>query len=66
MQTATQITLRELDRRHNNGIDVALLWNSQTNRLFVFVEDERGGDSFELEVAPSDAMHAFTHPYAYG
>ena len=57
--------LRELDRRHNHGVDVALLWNSITDRLFVSVMDERGGGSFEVEVAPTDALDAFRHPFVY-
>ena len=57
--------IRELDRRRGDGIDVALLWDSRTNRVLVAVEDEREGDSFELEVSAADALDAFRHPYAY-
>ncbi len=57
--------IRELDRRHNHGIDVSLLWNSITDRLFVSVLDERNGGSFEVEVAASDALDAFRHPFVY-
>lgn len=58
-------TVRELDRRINDGFDVSLLWHSETNRVFVTVEDQRHGDSFALEVDPSDALEAFHHPFAY-
>ncbi len=61
--SATEI--RELDHRSNHGIDVALLWNSITDRLFVSVHDECGGGSFEVEVAASDALDAFRHPFVY-
>jgi dihydrofolate reductase len=57
--------IRELDRRINDGIDVKLLWNSDTNRVSVAVEDERTGEFFELDVDPEDALIAFQHPYAY-
>jgi hypothetical protein len=57
--------IRELDRRRNDGIEVRLLWNARTNRVLVSVEDEREGDSFEVEVRDGDALQAFHHPYAY-
>lgn len=65
MATATDIGARELDHRSNDGIDVTLLWNSQTNRVFVAVEDERHGELFEFQVAGADALEAFRHPYAH-
>jgi len=65
MSQTFEIGVRELDRRSNDGIDVALLWNPRTDRLFVAVEDDRHGDSFELEVEAADALDAFRHPYAY-
>lgn len=57
--------VRELDRRANDGIVVRLLWDSQTDRVLVAVEDERASESFELEVPAGDALEAFRHPYAY-
>ena len=57
--------IRELDHRHGDGISVSLLWNSQTNDVLVAVHDERADESFELRVAPADALDAFHHPYAY-
>jgi hypothetical protein len=65
MSTADQKAIRELDRRMNDGFDVRLLWNSRTNRVFVAVEDHRGGGSLELDVDASDALEAFHHPFAY-
>jgi hypothetical protein len=56
---------RELDRRSNDGIDVALLWNPRTNRLVVTVADDRRGDSFEIDVDAADALDVFHHPFAY-
>ena len=57
--------IRELDRRQDDGIDVTLFWNSRTDQLFVAVEDERGGESFRVDVDAADALDAFHHPYAY-
>ena len=65
MTTTTHPSIRELDHRVNDGIDVRLLWNSLTNRVSVAVADERTGEFFELEVDPDDARIAFEHPYAY-
>jgi hypothetical protein len=58
-------TIRELDRRTSDGIDVRLLWNSLTDQVVVAVQDARTLESFELQVAPDDASFAFHHPYAY-
>ena len=65
MRSTSEIGVRELDARSTDGIDVTLLWNPRTNQLFVAVEDERRGDSFELEIDPADALDAFRHPYAF-
>jgi hypothetical protein len=63
MYTTTEI--RELDRRSNDGVDVALLWNPRTNRVVIALEDDRSGDSFEIDVDAADALDAFRHPFAY-
>jgi hypothetical protein len=66
MNNATaQRTVRELDRRTNDGIEVRLLWNSLTNQVSIAVADVRNRESFELRVAGADALGAFHHPYAY-
>jgi hypothetical protein len=56
---------RELDRRTNHGVDVRLLWHAPSDRVFIVVVDEGGGDSFELEVDATNALDAFRHPYVY-
>jgi hypothetical protein len=65
MIETTDIEIRELDRRRGDGIEVRLLWNARTNSVLVAVEDEREGDSFQVEVREGDALEAFHHPYAY-
>jgi hypothetical protein len=42
--------IKELDHRHRDGIDVTLLWNSRTDRVFTAVEDERLGERLEIPV----------------
>ena len=63
----SQVTdvIRELDQRTTDGITVTLLWNAQTNGVFVSVVEERNGVSFEFAVPAADAADAFHHPYVY-
>jgi hypothetical protein len=56
---------RELDFRSNDGLEVALLWQPETNQLSVSVYDSKTGDDFDFEVDPAEATDAFNHPYAY-
>ena len=56
--------MRELDQRTTDGIEVRLLWDTDTHAVFVSVT-ERDGRPFEFEVFPADALEAFRHPYAY-
>lgn len=65
MSTAAETDIRELDRRRNDGIDVRLLWNPVTDRLWIDVSDERMGGSFAVDVEPGEALKAFRHPYSY-
>jgi hypothetical protein len=56
---------RELDFRSTDGLEVALLWQPETDRISVTVFDAKTGDDFDFQVDPEDAMDAFHHPYAY-
>jgi hypothetical protein len=59
-------TFRELAHRRNDGIDVTMFWDSATDRVTIVVDDRKGGDAFEILVAPGErAMDVFTHPFAY-
>lgn len=58
-------TLRELDRRTGNGIDVQLLWDPDTGRVSVAVEDAHSGEALLFGVDGANALDAFQHPYAY-
>ena len=57
--------IRELNHRVNDGIEVKLLWNSDTNGVSVSIAETRSDLSFEFGVAAIDASDAFHHPYAY-
>jgi len=56
----------ELSYRESDGLQVWLLWRPGLDRVNVRVEDTRGDEAFELEVAGRDALDAFEHPFAYG
>ena len=58
-------SLRELARRSNGGIEVALFWDAVSGELTVCVADEPGDSYFELYPAPTRALECFYHPYAY-
>jgi hypothetical protein len=58
-------SLKELDFRASDGLEVALLWQADDERLIVEVVDTKLGDAFRLEIAASEAGDAFQHPYAY-
>jgi hypothetical protein len=62
---ASQTSVRELDHRTSDGIDVTLRWDPLTNGVSVAVRDDRRGDSLAFEVDPADALCAFHHPYAH-
>ena len=58
-------TPRELARRENDGLHVALLWHPSEDEVTVTVADARSGVCFELPVDGQRALHAFHHPFAY-
>ena len=63
--TTPKSTVRELDYRTNDRIEVRLLWNSLNDSVSVSVDDTRSGESFQFDVAPTHALEAFRHPFAY-
>lgn len=63
--TTPNTTVRELARRNGSGLDVVLRWHPETDSVSIAVEDEKTGDSFEVEVAGDQALDAFEHPFAY-
>jgi hypothetical protein len=66
MTVNTLHSMRELDRRHNDGIHVRLLWSETDNSVAVAVADTKTGDAFVVEVRNGDsALEVFHHPYAY-
>ena len=59
-------TMRELDSRSADGIQVRLLWSEGEGRVMVAVADAKSGDGFSIEVGDGDdVLDVFHHPYAY-
>ena len=59
-------SMRELDSRASDGIQVWLLWCQDNDRVFVAVNDHKTGEAFSVEVPEGErALHVFDHPYAY-
>jgi hypothetical protein len=66
MITLLPPTMRELDSRSADGIQVRLLWSETDGRVMVAVADTKSGDDFTMEVRAGDnALDVFRHPYAY-
>lgn len=66
MTTPSTTTLRELDHRVSDGIDVRLLWRPHDDRALVAVTDAKTEESFTIEVgADQRPLDVFHHPYAY-
>ena len=59
-------SLRELDSRVSDGIQVDLMWCERTGRAWVVVTDSRTGEAFSLPVRDGERpLDVFHHPYAY-
>jgi hypothetical protein len=55
----------ELARRPSGPDEVLLLWHPESRRMQLLVHDAATGATFDLEVAPGNAIDAFYHPYVY-
>lgn len=57
---------RELDQRISDGLTVTLEWEPDTGTVWISCEDHRTPKALSMRYAvePSDARHAFIHPFA--
>lgn len=59
-------SIRELDSRFTNGIQVRLLWCEYSGGVWVSVLDTASRDAFCVEVHQDERpLDVFDHPYAY-
>jgi hypothetical protein len=66
MTPAILTSIRELDSRFTNGIQVRLLWSQHDDSTWVSVIDTVSRDAFCVEVHEDErALDVFHHPYAY-
>jgi hypothetical protein len=66
MTPETLTSVRELDSRFTDGIQVKLLWCEYDGRLWVTVVDTKFRDAFCVEVRKHDRpLEVFHHPFAY-
>jgi hypothetical protein len=66
MTAETFTTVRELNSRVSNGIQVRLLWRELDDSVWVVVVDTRSGHRFRVEVAADERPRdVFEHPFAY-
>ena len=66
MAPETLISMRELDSRSSDGIDVQLLWRARDGKVLVAVLDTRSDEAFCLEVRDGERpLDVYHHPYAY-
>ena len=56
---------RELAQRQSGSDEVLLLWYPESERVELSVRDVATGVGVQVDVAPSNAMDAFYHPFAY-
>ena len=57
--------VEDLATRRSGGMEVSLLWNRETDRVTVAVDDPQDDNNLRTYVSREDAMDAFNHPFAY-
>jgi hypothetical protein len=55
----------DLADRHNDDLDVVLLWGRRTNRLWVDVTHRSLGRVARIDASAANALDVFHHPFAY-
>lgn len=66
MTPETLTSVRELDSRFSDGLQVKLLWCEDDDRLWVSVLDTKTRDAFCVEVGEGERpLDVFHHPFAY-
>ena len=59
-------SIRELDSRLTDGIQVRLLWNAHNQQVWVAVLHTRNGQRFNVDVRSDERpLDVFNHPFAY-
>jgi hypothetical protein len=64
-RSSTQPAARELAKRLSGSDEIRLVWHPADDCVELSVRDFGTGAGFRIAVAPSRAVDAFYHPYAY-
>ena len=56
---------RELAARVIDSVDVQLVWNPDSDEIFVVFTDELAAEQRAIRVDPAEALDAYQHPYLY-
>jgi hypothetical protein len=66
MPVESLTSMRELDSRSVDGLQVQLWWDSETDCIWVSIRDGRSGNQFLIEVRDGERpLDVFKHPFAY-
>ena len=57
--------LRQLAQRRSANLEVTLLWNRRSRRVWISIYDLANDRQHSARVPPERALDAFNHPYAY-
>ena len=57
--------IRELAQRRSANLEITLLWNRRSRRVWISILDLTNDEQFATRVPPEHALDAFNHPYAY-
>jgi hypothetical protein len=57
--------LRQLAQRRSGYLEVTLLWNRRSRRVWISIHDLANDEQYAARVPPERALDAFNHPYAY-
>ena len=63
--TATPPTMRELSRRTNGAMVIALVWDTTQNAVILSVDDLATGDRIRVAPHRGRERYAFEHPFGY-
>jgi hypothetical protein len=57
--------LHQLAQRRSANLEVTLLWNRRSRRVWISIYDLASDEQHAVRVAPERALDAFNHPFAY-
>ena len=57
--------IRELAQRRSANLEITLLWNRRSRRVWISILDLTNDEQLAARVPPDRALDAFNHPYAY-